>query len=673
MGPGREPRFVSVLARGGRRTFRRPSPARLKGVRMTRQSTWVVAAALMAFVYPIQPAHAQQTSPLPQATTLLASAHPGAIQGVVLGQDGRPLSGAMVSALGSTVAFALTGRDGRFNLDALPLGTYTVRVHLDGFVPSRRQMVEVRGQRPSVVAVAMLPQAAPAAAKRTTVMLAGLSPFDAVPVSLGASRSDGRAKDDEAADHDHSEAAWRLRHLKRSVLKTVETPVALDPADEPADEGSALGRSFASAVRFSSGPLADSPLTGQIDFVTTGSLDGEQGVGTPNALPAASVAYAVLGASLGQWAEWDVRGAVRQGELGSWFLAGTFSGRAAGSHRFTGGLAYGTQRLERGNLMGRAAIQSGSRAVGAVYGVDEWTVNSRLALTYGMAYAWQDYVASGGLLSPRLSATLFPAGQVRVRASVSRHAVAPGSEELIPAVAPGGGLWLPVQRSFSSWSGPDGFQVQRTDHFEMAVERVRDDVVMVFRTFYQRVDDQMGVLFAQPTASRPAASLGHYYVTAVGDVSARGWSVSLSRPILPGVRGFVDYSQTTSKWLGNSAGAGQPLIRGGGRSSSERFYDLTTSLQTDIPWTATRVYVLYRLNNAFASEDASSLNDGLDARFDIQVNQSLPFLAFTAADWEVLLAVRNLFHDTMSERSVFDELLVVRPPTRVVGGVRVRF
>jgi len=33
----------------------------------------------------------------------------------------------------------------------------------------------------------------------------------------------------------------------------------------------------------------------------------------------------------------------------------------------------------------------------------------------------------------------------------------------------------------------------------------------------------------------------------------------------------------------------------------------------------------------------------------------------------------NLFRDMTGERSIYDELLVVRPPKRVVGGVRVRF
>ena len=61
------------------------------------------------------------------------------------------------------------------------------------------------------------------------------------------------------------------------------------------------------------------------------------------------------------------------------------------------------------------------------------------------------------------------------------------------------------------------------------------------------------------------------------------------------------------------------------------------------------------------------------ARFEVQVNQALPFMNFTSAHWEMLVAVRNLFRDDLLDSSVYDELLVVRPPKRVVGGVTVRF
>jgi len=39
----------------------------------------------------------------------------------------------------------------------------------------------------------------------------------------------------------------------------------------------------------------------------------------------------------------------------------------------------------------------------------------------------------------------------------------------------------------------------------------------------------------------------------------------------------------------------------------------------------------------------------------------------------VLVGVRNLFRDPTDAGSVYDEVLVVRPPKRVIGGVLVKF
>jgi hypothetical protein len=240
---------------------------------------------------------------------------------------------------------------------------------------------------------------------------------------------------------------------------------------------------------------------------------------------------------------------------------------------------------------------------------------------------------------------------------------------MLPATGLADGAWLPAQRSFSAWSDLSGFRPQRTDHVELTIEREAQRFLLGFRTFYERTEDQMGSIFAAPTLTHPAASLGHYYVASVGDVTARGWGVSVSRAIVAGLRGAVDYSQTTARW----SELGEGVLPWYGTTSLERFHDLTTSLETQIPQTATRVYVLYRVNTAFSRQPSPEDEAGLASRFDVQVNQSLPFMGFTSADWEVLVAVRNLFRDQIGERSLFDELLVVRPPTRIVGGVRVRF
>jgi hypothetical protein len=98
-----------------------------------------------------------------------------------------------------------------------------------------------------------------------------------------------------------------------------------------------------------------------------------------------------------------------------------------------------------------------------------------------------------------------------------------------------------------------------------------------------------------------------------------------------------------------------------------------TSLETEVPQTATRVVFFYRLNNGFVKAESADDVRGLDGRFELQVNQSLPFMNFMRSQWEMLVAVRNMFYEAMPGASIYDEIMVVRPPKRLVGGLTVRF
>ena len=82
--------------------------------------------------------------------------------------------------------------------------------------------------------------------------------------------------------------------------------------------------------------------------------------------------------------------------------------------------------------------------------------------------------------------------------------------------------------------------------------------------------------------------------------------------------------------------------------------------------------MLYRVDSGF-TRAPNDMRPAFDGRFDVQVNQALPFMPINGTKWEVLVGVRNLFRDPEHFGSVYDELLVVRPPKRLVGGVLVRF
>jgi hypothetical protein len=219
------------------------------------------------------------------------------------------------------------------------------------------------------------------------------------------------------------------------------------------------------------------------------------------------------------------------------------------------------------------------------------------------------------------------------------------------------------------------FVPEQTAHYEIAVEHeVSGASVIGFRTFYQQVDDQLVTLFGLRLPDRPAADLGHYFVATGGDLTARGWSVGLTHAMANRVRGSVDYTVTAARWHPSvDTALLERWAPSASRRENEQIHDVTTSVETEIPETATRVFVIYKFNNAFVRRDLESDRPAFDARFDVQVRQSLPFLNFTNAQWEMLVAVRNLFRETLADQSVYDELLVVRPPKRIVGGLLVRF
>jgi hypothetical protein len=252
-----------------------------------------------------------------------------------------------------------------------------------------------------------------------------------------------------------------------------------------------------------------------------------------------------------------------------------------------------------------------------------------------------------------------------LRATVARRETAPGAEEFVP---PAIGPWLPPERTFSTISG-EMFTPERVDHLEIAADRsIGGAVVVGVRAFRQQVDDQMVTLFG--AALGDAATLGHYHVGSAGDFTANGWGVRVSRAVGP-VHASVDYSQADAQWTTASpdaealAATADSLLR-----TAERIHDLTSSIETTVAPTATRVLVLYKVNSAMAGSDAGFASA---SRFNVQVNQALPFLNFSGAQVEMIVAVRNMFHDDPFDGSMYDELLVLRPPKRMVGGVTVRF
>jgi outer membrane receptor protein involved in Fe transport len=626
---------------------------------ITRVTSLPVAVVVCLAGFSAQ-ADAQVPPPI-AALAQVAAAH-GELQGVVTDDRGEPLPGAVVSALGSTTAFAITDRAGRFAFRTLPPGPYLIRAHLKGYVPPRARMIQVNSAARATSAIALARRPGPDDPPQFLAAGVGVTPEPA-------------SDPDDAGDHDHSERAWRLRHLKRSVLKDVEAAIVAveDEGSFLEDSFETLGRAMGYPARAASSLFTDlPPLSGEVNFLTTRSFDQPQDLFSVHGVPR-GVAFVSLTAPTAA-GDWNIRGAMTQGDIASWVVSGSYARRSAGAHQYEAGMLYSMQRYEGGNPAALVAITDGSRNAGEVFAYDRWTVRRGVTLHYGARYARYDYLQDDALFSPRIGIILGPSEGVRLRVTASRRELAPGAEEFVPQGALG--VWLPPERTFSPLSTWRGFRAERVEHYEVATEHdMPGGFMMGLRAFRQTVNDQMVTLFGVSSPTRVAADIGHYYVASGGDLSARGFGLSVSRQIRGNVRGSLDYTLVNADWRGESPDSRGLLMiaPSARRTESEVVHDLTTSLQTNIPVTATRFYVLYKVNSGFAAPEVIERAGGRGARFDVQINQALPFLDFTAANWEMLLTVRNLFHEELVDASVYDELLVVKPPKRIVGGLTVRF
>jgi hypothetical protein len=617
-------------------------------------AAFVPTASAQLALHPVahKPGAAAAAGPL-AASLVSTAATPssGDLHGLIRDDRGEPLEGAVVSALGSTTAFAITDREGRFTFRGLPAGPYLVRVHLQGYLAPRPRVLQVQSGARHMSTIALTPRAG--GGEEPRVLTAGVGPVDGAPAP------------DTPAEHDHDEVAWRLRHSKRSVLKDAQQAIAQIERDRTimGESLTGLGRAVGDSARIAGALFADLSVTGQIDLLTTASFESPQDLFAIDAGEPRGVAYLSLEAP-GARGDWTVRGTITQGDVESWILAASYVRRDPGAHQYEAGVSYSTQRYFGGNAEALAAIRDGGRNVGSMYAYDDWKVASRLNVGYGAKFANYDYLEDGGLLSPRASVTLQPSSRdsLRVRATAAHRETAPGAEEFLPPVI---GPWLPPERTFSHVSR-GRFEPERLEHIEVAAEREwAGEVLIGVRAFAQSVQDQLVTVFGMADSS----SLGHYQVGSAGDFEARGWGLSVSRAVGEGVRASVDYTVVSSERRRLSPDAHAISRVGVVLPDDERIHDVTASVESVVAPTATRVYVLYKMNSAFAV-DASPL---ATARFNVQVNQSLPFLNFASAQWEMLAAVSNLFRADLVDASVYDELLVVRPPKRVLGGVTVRF
>lgn len=629
-----------------------------------------------------------------------AAAAAGELAGVVTTTGGAAVGDVLISLSGpGGSALAVSDAAGRFRFDALAAGRYLLRTHPAGAGAGRRFVRIAPGA--TVFELFVLDETG--AAGREFRFAGGAFPLGGTPVTHVPAGDDalpsgeeaaGGAQAAEAADSGSRAAAdarrrggrtWWLRRARRSVLKERTPGASLVQRGGGRAPGS--GETAGFAERWAAAghappghPLAGLPglpISGEVQLLTRATLAGP-GFLWPSAAWPGQVAYvSVAPSGPGDWA---LRGTVdvTTGATSSWAIAGWYAAEPRDDHDLQVAISYSRQAHAAAadlRLDGAGPVDAGlpSREVGRLDVADTWTVSPALEVGYGAEFARYGYLEDGRLFSPRASVTVAPAARTRVRAALSRNLTAPGGEQFLP---PLDGVWLPPERTYTSLSGFQDLQAQEVRHAEVGLEHdLGSRAAVGVRRFSQTVDGQLLAMFAAGAHAPPGtlpASGGHYYLTAAVGVDAAGWGVTFSQELDERLRGAVDYRVVRAEWNPpGAADAAQPA--GLPRPGRQRFHDATATLEAEIPETSTRVVARCRVSTAFARPGRDGVTSGLDARFDVQVTQALPFAPFEGSDWELLVALRSLFHGPAEGASIHDELLVVDPPRQLVGGLVVHF
>ena len=306
---------------------------------------------------------------------------------------------------------------------------------------------------------------------------------------------------------------------------------------------------------------------------------------------------------------WSLGGLVAENEGRAWRMAAQFVIDPGGGHEIDAGAGYGAGDTR--TLFANGDLQP-DRTTGAVFAKDRWHVTDRLTATAGGRYTYVGFLSDSHHADAVLQIELEGSPGTVLRGSVLARSLVPGGDLLtVSTVAASPAItWARLD---------DDLRTARTQRYEVGMDH----------------------------------RSGPVQVGGFGSI----------------VNGSVTYSFGRTRRMG-AFREETPATA----FESAAFHDVVARLETVIDWTDTRLSACYRFNTTadegWGSTDSPKVTA---ARFDVQLRQGLPFLQpLTRADWELLVAVRNMFYEA-SQATFLEELAVQEPPTRVVGGISVRF
>lgn len=551
-----------------------------------------------------------------------SAADGGGIVGYVEDGRGSPVSGAVISLFGRGLSggglVTLSDSTGRFMLNSVPAGSYTVR--------------------------ALAEKHRPANARRVTILPNQDATFT---ISLAAD-AEARAEGREAAasqDKGDSESAarelrWLLRHKRRSSLE--ERGQGPDEPDATAAASLAPGAGLLSALA--------TDLAASVELMTT--PDAVPGIDTPGPdHVAGNLGVVRLQGRLSDSVHWALGGLVAERDGTAWRVAGDFVFTPFGGHEIQASTGYGSVAPRTAPFAGVTGRWQ-DRGVGAIEVKDRWQIAERIAATLGGRYTYVGFMPSANHLDPSAAVELQSDEGTRLRTAVSRRTLVPGGDVLtLSGMSSTSAVAMAVME--------EGLRPERMMRYEVSLGQDFGPVSVEARTFYEDIRDQLVQRFERTG--------GLVHVSNGGRVAARGLGLSVARRFGDVVHGQVTYT------IGSGWRPGGPVVEGLARRESD-FHDLAARLETVIEGTDTRVIALWRINRLSADpQRVISATNSTNTRFDVQLCQGLPFLgSITRADWDVLVAVKNVYYGD-AEGGVLDEIAVVNPPKRVLGGISVRF
>jgi hypothetical protein len=465
----------------------------------------------------------------------------------------------------------------------------------------------------------------PAQAQQVTVLPDQESSFK-LTLAEAAQEEAERTIADSAASR---ELRWLVRHKRRSVLeeRTEETGrVSLDVT-----------------------PHADAvALTGTLELVATPPED----VAGSSTLPGNLGALHLRGRFL-DTGRWALSGLVTEAEGRTWRMSGEFVVEPTSDRTLSFGTGYGTAPL-RSLPLGDAANPQDNRSVGASFVHEDRRLSNSVSVGLGARHTYVGFLRDSNHFDPDL-AVRWDDGTNRVRGSLSRRTVIPGGDPLAVST-----LATPA---LAMASISDDLRAERLLRYEIVGERRIGHGSVQVSAFREDGSDPLVTEFLRKSS---------LLVRNTSASRADGLGLGVSRSFGRAISASLAYTYARAHRSG-----GEDLVAGcQGECGSGGLHDVVARVETVLDGTGTHFLALYRISSLspVAPEAADAAPRSVaNTRFDIQLRQDLPFLeSLTRAEWDLLFAVRNLVYEG-GEGSTLDEMAVVNPPTRLMGGFAVRF